>query len=130
LGDWGKGRHDQIKVRAKRENEEKRNKKRNNMSQQRIERLEAELSKPRVMLISQEEMEAQQVPRQYRDYCAHLLVPLNRCRQECFYLPWKCTHERHAYAVCQYQESVRRKKVAQLAREKEKLKGEDNPQAS
>jgi hypothetical protein len=26
----------------------------------------------------------------YRDSCAHLLIPLNRCRQEEYYLPWKC----------------------------------------
>jgi hypothetical protein len=27
---------------------------------------------------------------QYRDSCAHLLIPLNRCRQAEYYLPWKC----------------------------------------
>jgi NADH dehydrogenase (ubiquinone) 1 beta subcomplex subunit 7 len=56
------------------------------------------------MLISEEEMDAERLPIGYRDYCAHLLVPLNRCRQECFYLPWKCTHERHVYEGCQYEE--------------------------
>jgi NADH dehydrogenase (ubiquinone) 1 beta subcomplex subunit 7 len=39
-----------------------------------------------------------------RDYCAHVLIPLNACRQEHFYLPWKCTHERHVYEACQYRE--------------------------
>lgn len=26
----------------------------------------------------------------YRDSCAHLLIPLNRCRGETYFLPWKC----------------------------------------
>lgn len=30
------------------------------------------------------------LPIQYRDTCAHLLIPLNRCRQQEYYLPWKC----------------------------------------
>jgi len=30
------------------------------------------------------------LPMQYRDSCAHLLIPLNRCRFETYYLPWKC----------------------------------------
>jgi len=30
------------------------------------------------------------VPLAYRDSCAHLLIPLNRCRYETYYLPWKC----------------------------------------
>ena len=42
----------------------------------------------------------------YRDYCAHLLIPLNKCRHETFYLPWKCGHERHTYEKCQYVEYV------------------------
>ena len=30
------------------------------------------------------------LPLAYRDSCAHLLIPLNRCRFEQYYLPWKC----------------------------------------
>jgi hypothetical protein len=30
------------------------------------------------------------LPLAYRDSCAHLLIPLNRCRREEYYLPWKC----------------------------------------
>ncbi|KAL1844192.1 hypothetical protein VTJ49DRAFT_3848 [Mycothermus thermophilus] len=30
------------------------------------------------------------VPLAYRDSCADLLIPLNRCRFETYYLPWKC----------------------------------------
>jgi NADH dehydrogenase (ubiquinone) 1 beta subcomplex subunit 7 len=46
------------------------------------------------------------IPLEYRDYCAHLLIPLNKCRGETFYLPWKCENERHSYEKCQYEEYV------------------------
>ena len=26
----------------------------------------------------------------YRDFCAHLLIPLNKCRRAAFYMPWSC----------------------------------------
>ena len=35
-------------------------------------------------------MSAARLPLAYRDTCAHLLIPLNRCRYEEWYLPWKC----------------------------------------
>jgi NADH dehydrogenase (ubiquinone) 1 beta subcomplex subunit 7 len=35
-------------------------------------------------------MSAARLPLPYRDSCAHLLIPLNRCRFEEYYLPWKC----------------------------------------
>lgn len=35
-------------------------------------------------------MAAARLPIQYRDTCAHLLVPLNKCRYDQFYMPWKC----------------------------------------
>lgn len=37
-----------------------------------------------------EQMSAARLPMAYRDSCAHLLIPLNRCRQAEYYLPWKC----------------------------------------
>jgi NADH dehydrogenase (ubiquinone) 1 beta subcomplex subunit 7 len=30
------------------------------------------------------------LPLAYRDSCAHLLIPLNKCRPANWYLPWKC----------------------------------------
>ena len=42
----------------------------------------------------------------YRDYCAHLLIPLNKCRQATMYMPWKCGHERHEYEKCEYVEHL------------------------
>jgi len=35
-------------------------------------------------------MKAARLPLAYRDSCGHLLIPLNRCRFEEYYLPWKC----------------------------------------
>lgn len=53
---------------------------------------------------SHEEMKANRLPINFRDYCAHLLIPLNKCRRETGYLPWKCEDERHIYEKCQYVE--------------------------
>ena len=65
------------------------------------------------------------LPLAYRDSCAHLLIPLNRCRFNEWYLPWKCEvcyvlasfteifnvlwqNERHAYEKCQFAEFTKR----------------------
>ncbi|KAJ2891202.1 hypothetical protein MKZ38_000736 [Zalerion maritima] len=53
---------------------------------------------------TREEMREAKLPLPYRDSCAHLLIPLNRCRFENYYLPWKCVDERHSYEKCQYDE--------------------------
>ncbi|KAI3816420.1 hypothetical protein L1987_16116 [Smallanthus sonchifolius] len=58
-------------------------------------------SKP--MIATQQEMVEAKVPLAYRDQCAHLLIPLNKCRQSEFYLPWKCENERHTYEKCEYE---------------------------
>jgi len=88
-------------------------------------------------------MSAAKLPLAYRDSCAHLLIPLNRCRFDTYYLPWKCMvrtsrpscralrresrerrrwtddeaeqDERHSYEKCQYAEFQRRvKKMDEL----------------
>jgi len=41
-------------------------------------------------VVTPAEMSAERVPLAYRDKCASLLVPLNRCRKKEWYLPWKC----------------------------------------
>jgi NADH dehydrogenase (ubiquinone) 1 beta subcomplex subunit 7 len=56
--------------------------------------------------VSQEELRKNHIPRDYRDHCAHLLIPLNVCRTRSLYAPWKCTDERHAYEECQFGEYV------------------------
>ncbi|RDW71609.1 hypothetical protein BP5796_04389 [Coleophoma crateriformis] len=52
------------------------------------------------------------LPLAYRDSCANLLIPLNKCRKEEYYLPWKCETERHSYEKCQYEEF--KKRVAKM----------------
>ncbi|KAI5779260.1 NADH-ubiquinone oxidoreductase B18 subunit-domain-containing protein [Geopyxis carbonaria] len=62
--------------------------------------------------LSHAEMSAARLPLAYRDTCAHLLVPLNKCRYDTFYMPWKCEDERHSYEKCQYVEF--KKRVAKM----------------
>jgi len=61
---------------------------------------------------SREAMSEAKLPLAYRDSCANLLIPLNRCRYEEYYLPWKCETERHSYEKCQYDEF--KKRVAKM----------------
>lgn len=55
---------------------------------------------------SRQEMVDAKVPLHYRDTCAGLVIPLNECRRETLFLPWKCQDLRHAYEKCQYMEYV------------------------
>ena len=41
-------------------------------------------------VVTPAEMSAERIPLAYRDKCASVLVPLNRCRKKEWYLPWKC----------------------------------------
>ena len=56
------------------------------------------------MHATQEQLRAAKVDLAYRDFCAHLLIPLNDCRKANYFLPWRCGHERHVYEKCQYKE--------------------------
>ncbi|KAF1823776.1 putative NADH-ubiquinone oxidoreductase B18 subunit [Dissoconium aciculare CBS 342.82] len=68
---------------------------------------------------TREEMAAARLPLQYRDSCAHLLIPLNKCRFDNYYLNWRCQDERHSYEKCQYEEfKLRVKKMDQIRAEK------------
>jgi len=58
----------------------------------------------RPMKVTAEEMEAAQLPLEWRDHCAHILIPLNKCRRKTAWMPWECTDLRHAYEKCQYEE--------------------------
>ncbi|RZC74926.1 hypothetical protein C5167_050403 [Papaver somniferum] len=71
------------------------------------------------MIATQEEMVQAKVPLAYRDQCAHLLIPLNKCRQSDFYLPWKCEDERHVYEKCEYELVMERLLKMQKIREQE-----------
>ncbi|OVA14266.1 NADH:ubiquinone oxidoreductase [Macleaya cordata] len=75
------------------------------------------------MIATQEEMVEARVPLAYRDQCAHLLIPLNKCRQSEFYLPWKCENERHIYEKCEYELVMERLlKMQKIREQEEKLK--------
>ncbi|KAJ9135643.1 hypothetical protein P3X46_032798 [Hevea brasiliensis] len=77
----------------------------------------------KTMIATQAEMVEARVPISYRDQCAHLLIPLNKCRQAEFYLPWKCENERHVYEKCEYELVMERMLKMQKIREEEaKLK--------
>ncbi|OWM90702.1 NADH dehydrogenase [ubiquinone] 1 beta subcomplex subunit 7 [Punica granatum] len=71
------------------------------------------------MIATQEEMVNAKVPLPYRDQCAHLLIPLNKCRQGELYLPWKCEAERHVYEKCEYELVMERMLQMQKIREQE-----------
>jgi len=66
----------------------------------------------RPMKVTAEEMEAAQLPLEWRDHCAHILINLNKCRRATMWMPWQCEHDRHAYEECQYGEWVERCKAA------------------
>ena len=44
------------------------------------------------------------MPLHFRDYCAHILIPLNDCRHQTWFSPFKCTDLRHAYEKCEFDE--------------------------
>ncbi|XP_057427126.1 NADH dehydrogenase [ubiquinone] 1 beta subcomplex subunit 7 [Lotus japonicus] len=72
------------------------------------------------MIATPEEMVEARVPLAYRDECAHLLIPLNKCRQAEFYLPWKCENERHSYEKCEYELVMERMLQMKKIREQSK----------
>ncbi|KAK4799755.1 hypothetical protein SAY86_025120 [Trapa natans] len=80
------------------------------------------------MIATQEEMVKAKVPLAYRDQCAHLLIPLNKCRQAEFYLPWKCEAERHVYEKCEYELVMERMLQMQKIREQEANAKSKQPQ--
>ena len=61
---------------------------------------------PAEMQVTQEELMAEKVPLNLRDYCAHHFISLMKCRKENYYLPWKCKAEKHAWGDCEFQEYV------------------------
>merc|ERR1712080_351635 len=52
---------------------------------------------PRKMIATQKEMMDAKIPLNYRDYCAHLYIPLQKCRNQEFLMAksrWYCKEER------------------------------------
>jgi NADH dehydrogenase (ubiquinone) 1 beta subcomplex subunit 7 len=62
-----------------------------------------------------QEMAENNLPMHARDYCAHILIPLNKCRRSTFYLPGKCEDELHSYEICMYKEYERRRAIKKEA---------------
>ena len=56
------------------------------------------------MKVTEEELAEAKVPLNLRDYCAHLFIPLMKCRKDNYYLPWKCQKEKHRWDECEFQE--------------------------
>ncbi|KAE9618497.1 hypothetical protein Lal_00047951 [Lupinus albus] len=82
------------------------------------------------MIATQEEMVQARVPLAYRDQCAHLLIPLNKCRQSEFYLPWKCENERHSYEKCEYELVMERMLQMKKIREEQANFKHSQPQSA
>ncbi|NXP74726.1 NDUB7 dehydrogenase, partial [Ramphastos sulfuratus] len=66
--------------------------------------------RPRVMVASAEQLAEARVPLEQRDFCAHHLLRLLRCRRDAFPLPWLCHELRHHWDSCQHHDYVMRMK--------------------
>ncbi|KAI9293999.1 hypothetical protein K502DRAFT_325034 [Neoconidiobolus thromboides FSU 785] len=83
------------------------------------------------MKVTQKELKDARIPLMWRDYCSHLLIPLNKCRYDNYYLTWRCQDEKHAYEKCQYddlQRRIRVKNERKRVAEKEAIEKAQNPE--
>lgn len=55
------------------------------------------------MIATMEEMDAENVPHEYRDYCAHLFIKWQNCMRQKFF-HWKCHEEELEMEKCHYRE--------------------------
>ncbi|RIA92065.1 NADH-ubiquinone oxidoreductase B18 subunit-domain-containing protein [Glomus cerebriforme] len=81
---------------------------------------------PPEMIATQKEMAEAKLPLGYRDYCAHLLISLNKCRTETWYLPWKCEDEKHSWEKCQYEDYMKRMRLLEKRKKKEEQSKPEN----
>ena len=70
------------------------------------------------MKATQQELSDNLVPMHVRDYCSHVLIPLNKCRRANLYMPWSCHDEMHSYEICMYKEYERRRAIKQAGGDK------------
>lgn len=66
--------------------------------------------KERVMIATEEEMRSAKLPIKDRDYCAHKLIQYRTCYRDKFPFVVRCSHEKHDYLNCQYDDFVLRMK--------------------
>lgn len=57
-----------------------------------------------VMVATQEQMNLAMLPVEQRDYCAHHLLKLMKCKRDNFPNFLACKHERHDWDYCEHQE--------------------------
>ncbi|GAV04371.1 hypothetical protein RvY_14659 [Ramazzottius varieornatus] len=85
--------------------------------------------KERVMVATQEEMEAANLRLHERDYCAHHGVAYRKCMANNMPWYWKCKHFKHEWMECEYEDAVMRIKEYERERRLKKrelqLQGKD-----
>lgn len=59
---------------------------------------------PAVMVATQQEMNDAQLKLDQRDYCAHYLIRLLKCKRDSFPNFLACKHERHDWDYCEHLE--------------------------
>lgn len=57
-----------------------------------------------VMVATKEEMDAANLAYSERGYCAHFKIELKSCYEREKPFDYRCSHEKHAYMNCQYEE--------------------------
>nr|XP_014354524.1 PREDICTED: NADH dehydrogenase [ubiquinone] 1 beta subcomplex subunit 7 isoform X1 [Latimeria chalumnae] len=57
-----------------------------------------------VMIATQQQMNDAMLPLQQRDYCAHYLIKLMKCKRDNWPNFLACKHERHDWDYCEHQE--------------------------
>lgn len=57
-----------------------------------------------VMVATEAEMISAKLPIEERDYCAHTKIEYLACLSDHWPLAYRCAHEKHAQAQCQYDE--------------------------
>jgi NADH dehydrogenase (ubiquinone) 1 beta subcomplex subunit 7 len=73
--------------------------------------------------VSEEEMDKADIPVHNRDLCVHHLIPLNNCRLNNYFLPFRCGEERLRYERCLFKLWLKYvRKSERLFRREEKLK--------
>ncbi|XP_058609703.1 NADH dehydrogenase [ubiquinone] 1 beta subcomplex subunit 7 [Onychostoma macrolepis] len=66
--------------------------------------------KEREMVATQDQMNLAMLPVEQRDYCAHYLLKLLKCKRDNFPNFLACKHERHDWDNCEHQDYVMRMK--------------------
>jgi len=82
--------------------------------------------KERVMVATEDEMEAAGLTAEQRDYCAHTYIDFLKCRRQKFPYVAACKPQLHVHEECEYQDYVLRMKEYERERrllERRKRKG-------